>query len=134
MAWLSVIYVSTFRENTMSLRFYTDFFNSTADVLNDVIQNNTWPTTFVSGPSEGLHEHWHAEEVHAYIMEGETDFLDAKSGIRTHVKAGDKIVIPAKVLHAEGAVKERVVYILALAKPLPPEEFLAMHNPMELSH
>ncbi len=61
-------------------------------------------------------------------MEGETDFLDAKSGMRTQVKAGDKIVIPAKALHAEGAVKERVVYILALPKPLPPEEFLAMHG------
>lgn len=29
-------------------------------------------------------------------MEGETDFLDAKSGIRTKVKTGDKIVVPAK--------------------------------------
>ena len=128
MALLSAIYATTFRENMMSLRFYSEFFNSTEDVLNDVIKQGTWPTTFVSGPSEGLHEHWHADEVHAYIMEGETDFLDAKSGMRTQVKAGDKIVIPAKALHAEGAVMERVVYILALPKPLPPEEFLAMHG------
>ncbi|GAC32948.1 hypothetical protein GPLA_2042 [Paraglaciecola polaris LMG 21857] len=78
-------------------------------------------------------EHWHADEVHAYIMEGETDFFDAKSGNRTQVKAGDKILIPAKVVLAEGAVKERVVYILALPKPLPREEFLAMHESTELS-
>ena len=128
MALLSAIYTSTFREIMMSLRFYSEFFNSTEDVLSDVIKQGTWPTTFVSGPSEGLYEHWHADEVHAYIMEGEADFFDAKSGMRTQVKAGDKIVIPAKALHAEGAVKERVVYILALPKPLPPEEFLAMHG------
>ena len=116
----------------MGLQFYSDFFNSTADVLDDVKKNGTWPTTFVSGPSEGLHIHWHTDEVHAYIMEGETDFLDAKSGTRTPVKAGDKIVVPAKILHAEGAVQERVVYILALPRPLLPEEFLAMHEPDEL--
>jgi hypothetical protein len=34
--------------------------------------------------------------------------------------------------HAEGAVKDRVVYILALPDPLPPDEFLAMHDPDEL--
>jgi quercetin dioxygenase-like cupin family protein len=116
----------------MSLEFYKAFFNSTAMVLDDVKKNETWPTTFVSGPSEGLHVHWHEDEVHAYIMEGETDFLDANSGIRTKVKTGDKIVVPAKTLHAEGAVLDRVVYILALPRPVPPEEFLAMHNPDDM--
>jgi len=114
----------------MELQFYSGFFDSVADVLDDVKRNGTWPTTFVSGASEGLPVHWHEDEVHAYIMEGETDFLDAKSGIRTAVKAGDKVVVPAKMLHAEGAVQERVVYILALPRPLPPEEFLVMHEPV----
>lgn len=116
----------------MGLRFYSGFFNSTADVLDDVKKNGTWPTTFVSGPSEGPDVHWHKDEVHAYIMEGETDFLDGESGIRTPVKAGDKIVVPARILHAEGAVQERVVYILALPRPVMADEFLAMHEPDEL--
>jgi quercetin dioxygenase-like cupin family protein len=116
----------------MGLQIYSDFFKSTADVLDDVKKNKTWPTTFVSGPSEGLHVHWHSDEVHAYIMEGETDFLDAESGLRTPVKAGDKIIVPIKTLHAEGAVLDRVVYILALPRPLMPEEFLAMHDPDKL--
>ena len=113
----------------MGLQFYPNFFGTNAEVLVDVKKNATWPTTFVSGPSEGLQIHWHSDEVHAYIMEGETDFLDAKSGSRTEVKAGDKIVIPAKILHAEGAIQKRVVYILALPQPLLPEDFLAMHDP-----
>lgn len=116
----------------MSLEFYKAFFNSTAMVLDDVKRNGTWPTTFVSGPSEGLHVHWHKDEVHAYIMEGETDFLDAKSGVRTRVETGDKIVVPSKTLHAEGAVLDRVVYILALPRPVLPDEFLAMYNPEEI--
>ena len=116
----------------MGLQFYPAFFTSRSEVLDDVKANDTWPTTFVSGPSEGLHVHWHSDEVHAYILEGETDFLDAASGQRTAVKAGDKIVVPARTLHAEGAVEDRVVYILALPAPLLPDEFLAMHDPEDL--
>ena len=116
----------------MGIIFHHRFFDSPAEVLDDVKKNGTWPTTFVSGPSEGLHTHWHADEVHAYIMEGETDFLDAESGLRTQVGEGDKIVIPARTLHAEGAVAQRVVYILALPKPLLPEDFLSMRDPVEL--
>lgn len=116
----------------MNLQFYPQFFASKDDVLDDVKKNGTWPTTFVSGPSDGLDVHWHSDEVHAYIMEGETDFLDAESGIKTAVKPGDKIVVPARTLHAEGAVKGRVIYVLALHEPVMPEEFLAMHDPDEL--
>lgn len=116
----------------MALEFYPQFFASPAEVLDDVKANGSWPTTFVSGPSEGLHVHWHAHDVHAYIMEGETDFLDAGNGQRTRVTAGDKIIVPARALHAEGAVQDRVVYILATPAPLPPDEFLAMHNPDKL--
>ena len=116
----------------MGLEFFPNFFTSRIEVLDDIKANDTWPTTFVSGPSDGLHVHWHSEEVHAYILEGETDFLDAESGQRTAVRAGDKIVVPARALHAEGAVKDRVVYILALPSALPPDEFLAMRDPEEL--
>lgn len=116
----------------MSLQFFTGFFETQADVLDDIKANGTWPTTFVSGPSESLPVHWHSDEVHAYIMEGETDFFDEASGQRTSVVAGDKIIVPAKTLHAEGAVKDRVVYILALPRPLTGDKFLAMHEPNEL--
>ncbi len=116
----------------MALQFFPRFFESVSDVLDDVKANGTWPTTFVSGPSEGLHVHWHADDVHAYIMEGETDFLDAGTGERTAVSGGDKVIVPARALHAEGPVRDRVVYILALPRPLPPDEFLAMHDPEEL--
>lgn len=116
----------------MPLQFHTDFFDTIADVLDDIKANGTWPTTFVSGPSEGLPVHWHLDEVHAYIMEGETDFFDEASGKRTLVSKGDKIIVPARTLHAEGGVQDRVVYILALPKPLLGDEFLKMFEPETL--
>jgi mannose-6-phosphate isomerase-like protein (cupin superfamily) len=113
----------------MGIEVHSGFFRSLGEALGDIKRNGTWPTTFVSGPSPGLRAHWHAHDVHAYIMEGETDFLDGESGTRTSVRTGDKIVVPARTVHAEGAVKDRVVYLLALPEPLAPDEFLAMHDP-----
>tara|TARA_R110001583_G_scaffold131078_1_gene282804 strand:+ start:1131 stop:1478 length:348 start_codon:yes stop_codon:yes gene_type:complete len=110
----------------MGLKFYKQFFATKAEVLADIEKNDTWPTTFVSGVTDGPPIHWHKDEVHAYIMEGETDFLDAETNERTLVSAGDKIIVPALELHAEGAIKNRVVYILALPEPRLPEDFLAM--------
>lgn len=116
----------------MSVQFHHGFFSSLAEVIEDVKRNGTWPTTFVSAPSPGLEPHWHSEEVHAYVMEGETDFLDAETGVRTPVSAGDKVIVPARTVHAEGPVKDRVVYILALPKALGPDDFLKMRNPEDL--
>lgn len=64
-------------------------------------------------------------------MNGETDFLDAETNKRTMVSAGDKIIVPMGELHAEGAIKDRVVYILALPEPRLPEDFLAKFMPEE---
>ena len=58
----------------MGLTVEKAFFANLSDVLDDVKSNGTWPTTFVSGPSKGLPEHYHDYEVHAYVMEGETWF------------------------------------------------------------
>ena len=115
----------------MALRFYKQFFKTKTEVLADITKNDTWPTTFVSGATEGPPVHWHKDEVHAYIMEGETDFLDAETNERVLVCAGDKIIVPMGELHAEGAIKDRVVYILAIPEPRLPEHFLAKFTPEE---
>jgi mannose-6-phosphate isomerase-like protein (cupin superfamily) len=116
----------------MAVTVQRKFFGSIGEALDDIRKNGTWPTTLVSGPSRGRQVHWHSEEVHAYVMEGETDFLDAATSERIPVGPGDKVVIPARALHAEGAVKDRVVYLIALPGPLPYDEFLKARPEEEL--
>ena len=112
----------------MGLTVERAFFANLGDVLDDVKSNSTWPTTFVSGPSKGLPEHWHDYEVHAYVMEGETWFMDSNTGERLNVTKGDKVIIPGKALHAEGEVKDKVVYIVAIPKPVMNRDFLSMRT------
>lgn len=115
----------------MGLEVQKRFFGTRDEVLEDIRKHGTWPTTFVSSPSEGRPIHWHTDEVHVYVMEGETRFTDAESGTSTPVGPGDKITVPARCLHAEGAVEDRVVYILALPGPRAPDEFLVERPPQE---
>jgi len=116
----------------MTVNIHKEFFRNRSDVMDDLKVSGFWPTTFLSGPSPGLEVHWHSEEVHAYVMEGETSFLDAESGDRSPVGPGDKVVVPARTLHAEGEVLDRVVYIIAIPEALSPDEFLMIRPPEEL--
>ena len=112
----------------MGLRVERASFANLSEVLDDVKLNNMWPTTFVSGPSKGLPEHWHDYEVHAYVMEGDTWFVDGDTGKILDVTQGDKVVIPGKALHAEGELENKVVYIVAITEPLMNRDFLAMRT------
>lgn len=116
----------------MPILIESDFFGSRDEVLEDIRKRGTWPTTLVSGPSEGLPLHWHDDEVHGYVMEGKTSFVDGETGKESPVGPGDKVIIPARCLHSEGPVADRVVYIIALPGPRSPDAFLAQRPPEEL--
>lgn len=116
----------------MGIEVRKGFFKSRSDVLDDLKATGFWPTTFVSGPSPGLEVHWHAHDVHAYVVEGHTSFLDGESGKRHSVGPGDKIVVPPRTLHAEGEVTDRVVYIIAVPAALAADEFLKLRAPDDL--
>ncbi len=116
----------------MGIEIHKSFFKDRSEVLDDVKGSGFWPTTFVSGPSPGLEVHWHSHEVHAYVVEGHTSFLDGESGERCSIEAGDKIIVPPRTLHAEGEVTDRVVYIIAAPEAFSADEFLKLYAPADL--
>ena len=50
------------------------------------------------------------------------------------LEKGDKLELPARVLHAEGEIKERVVYIVAVPGPYNFAEFFEMKDPALLEN
>lgn len=58
--------------------------------------------------------------------------MDGESDERRHVGPGDKIIIRARTLHAEGETTENVTMILALSEPGPFKEFLEQLPPETL--
>ena len=116
----------------MGVQVQKHFFDGMSEVLDDIKSTGFWPRFFVSGASPGLDPHWHDCEVHAYVMEGDTSFLDAETGKQVDITVGDKLVIPARTLHAEGEVKARVVYLIAIPEPVAEDEFLAQRSPADL--
>ena len=115
----------------MPLDIRKSFFETKDEVLEDIRKTGFWPTTFVSNESPELPVHWHEEEVHGYVLEGETYLVDGETGERLPFGVGDKLVLPAGTLHAEGEVKQRMVYIVAMREPSNLEVLLRMRDPSE---
>ena len=94
------------------------YFSSHADVMEDIRTTGFWPTTFLSGKSPELPVHHHDYDIIGYVMEGETYLLDENEQ-RVPIGPGDRLVIPKGAWHAEGAVEERVVYIVSVSEAVP---------------
>lgn len=113
----------------MTLSIKKAAFDGLADVLKDMIDRELWPTTYLSGEAPAAELHWHEHDVHVYVMKGQTYFVEGTTGTKHPVMAGDKVVVPAKTLHAEGSVEDEVIYLIGLPTPVPPGDFLAMRDP-----
>jgi len=90
-------------------------FETHAEVMDDIRKTGFWPTTFISKKSPELPVHYHDYDIIGYVMEGETYLLDEDEQ-RVSIGPGDRLVIPKGAWHAEGAVTERVVYIVSLGE------------------
>ena len=104
------------------------FFSTKSEVLADIDRQDLWPTTYVSERMEALPLHWHDVDNHGYVLEGRSYLLD-ENGEQVSIGPGDKLVIPAGALHAEGKVTERMVYIVGINKAANLFEALTMHDP-----
>ena len=104
------------------------YFNTRAEVMNDIRDSGYWPTTFVSNQSPELPIHYHDHDIIGYVMEGESYLLD-EDGQRIPIGPGDRLVIPKGAWHAEGEVLERVVYIVSLRDPVPLLEGILPREP-----
>lgn len=91
-----------------------DFHTNKAEVLADIARLDLWPTTYVSERMQELPLHWHSVDNCGYVMEGRSYVLD-EHGRRHTLGPGDKLVIPAGAVHAEGEVFERMVYIVGIS-------------------
>jgi hypothetical protein len=90
-----------------------NFFSTKSEVFADLDKLDFWPTTYVSDRMEELPLHWHDVDNCGYVLAGSSYVLD-ENGERIPLGPGDKLVIPAGAIHAEGEVTDRIVYIVGL--------------------
>jgi gentisate 1,2-dioxygenase len=115
----------------MSLTIKKGHFAGLSGALEDIIEKNLFPTTYATDHATAADFHWHSEDVLAYLVKGKTYFLDA-DGNEHQLEVGDLITVPARTLHAEGAINEPVVMLIGLAAAVPMDQFLVQRDPDEL--
>ena len=74
--------------------------------------------------------HWHDVDNCGYVLEGSSYVLN-EQGERFPLGPGDKLVIPAGAIHAEGEVTERMVYIVGISEPANLLERLSLLKPAD---
>ena len=115
----------------MSLTVKKGHFDGLNGALENIKQQNLFPTTYATDHATAANLHWHNEDVFVYLVKGKTYFLDA-DGKEHPAEAGDLITVPAGTLHAEGAVSEPVIMLIGLVDAVPMDQFLVQRNPEEL--
>ena len=105
-----------------------NYFSTKAEVLADIAEHDMWPTTYVSGRMEALPLHWHDVDNCGYVLEGNSYVLN-EDGEQLALGPGDKLVIPAGALHAEGKVEEKMVYIVGISEAANLFEKLTLLDP-----
>jgi len=104
------------------------FFRTREDALEDILETGYWPHTYVSNRSPELPLHHHDHDLIGYVVEGETWLLD-ENGRRHTISAGDRLVIPKGAWHAEGEVRDRVLYLVTVREPVPLLEAILPREP-----
>jgi uncharacterized protein YjlB len=117
----------------MGVQVMKGHFGGRQDVLDDMKLNDFWTTTVVAEEATAAKLHWHSEDVYVYVMKGQTYFLDGESGTKHPAIAGDKVVIPARTLHAEGDVVGGIIYLIGIPEALPADRFLLQRDPAGLA-
>jgi mannose-6-phosphate isomerase-like protein (cupin superfamily) len=115
----------------MSIKVEKGYFNGLEGALNDIKSQALWPTTYATDHATAAQLHWHSEDVHGYVVEGEIYITD-NDGHRHDLQAGDKITIPARTLHAEGEIDAPVALVVGLPVAVPLDQFLFARNPNDL--
>ena len=91
-------------------------FATKEEALADLAALDLWPTTYASERGEEVPLHWHDVDNCGYVLEGHGYVLDA-DGERHELRPGDKLVLPAGAVHAEGKMTERMVWIVGISEP-----------------
>lgn len=107
-----------------------NFFSSKSEVLADIDRQDLWPTTYVSERMDELPLHWHDTDNCGYVLAG-SSYVINEDGEHLSLGPGDKLVIPAGAVHAEGEVTERMVYIVGIPKAENLFEALSLLDPAD---
>lgn len=115
----------------MSIQIQRNCFEGLAGAMGSLQASQLWPTTYCTDQATAAEPHWHSEDVHGYVVEGNFHLHDA-DGQKHDLVPGDKFLVPAKTLHAEGEINSQVTLIIGISEPLGADRFLLPREPSTL--
>jgi uncharacterized cupin superfamily protein len=94
----------------------------------EISEKGLWPYSLHAAAGSTYPYHHHETDETLYVIEGELVFTEEQADRQYAVRAGDKMVIPARHGHTVRAVTKSK-YIMGLKDFIPIEEFPVWHEP-----
>ena len=103
------------REDTSmsEVRVLQGHFRSKEQAIAEIASDGYWPISWIDKPGCSYAPHRHRDDETLYVVEGSMDLIDLSAGKTHHLKAGDKLMLPARTPHAAEST-EGATYIMGI--------------------
>jgi quercetin dioxygenase-like cupin family protein len=75
-------------------------FRTKEEAIAEIMRDGYWPISWIGKPGNELGPHLHRDHETLYVVDGSLDFTEVETAETHHLKAGDKLVLPAWLPHS----------------------------------
>ena len=104
------------------------YFSTRNEAMREIAADGWWPMAWIDKPGASYPAHFHEGAEALYMIDGDLEFTDLAAGVTHSLKAGDKLILPARVVHSVLS-RTGATYLLGLSILVPFEDhFIAAGN------
>ena len=104
------------------------YFSTRNEAMREIGADGWWPMAWIDKPGASYPAHFHKGAEALYMIDGDLEFTDLAAGATHSLKAGDKLILPARVVHSVLS-RTGATYLLGLSVLVPFEDhFIAAGN------
>ena len=100
---------------------YPAYFSTREEAILEICKHGWWPMAWMDKPAASYQAHFHVGDESLYMIDGVLEFTDQAAGITHVLRSGDKLLLPARVVHSVRS-KTGATYILGLSVLSPFDE------------
>ena len=100
--------------NKATATVHPAYFSAREEAIQEIARMGWWPMAWMDKPGSSYASHFHVGDESLYMIDGVLELTDEAAGITHVLKAGDKLDLPARVVHSVKS-ETGATYLLGLS-------------------
>ena len=89
-------------------------FSTRGEAIREIAEDGWWPMAWIDKPGASYPAHFHNGAEALYMIDGDLEFTDLAAGVTHSLRPGDKLILPARVVHSVLS-RNGATYLLGLS-------------------